>query len=326
MNNVSDNSPNLQSNKNTYADISNFLGRNSAFAQEYLSGLQNIAQNDPGEYRLDREELRAIREELYARQAAGDMTISKLMEELRVVDDRYEKTAQFDKVTHILNAYESSATIDLTVDDSHDVDTVNALLQRTTPIDENSLEPAPFEQYADNTGDAWRYVEDRRIRDYLLDKTFIADTVLSSLEQDNSECTTTVRNQLSATHKHFEVPTKLIVSAVGFGSWLGRDDRFGNQGMGEKEFSLPDFATTANRSLSLHAIKAYASHNSELPPVEEMAIYIQPDGLAYAQNIGDASHRIGAAILRGDETVKATELKIVLLKENHFSDNTASQL
>jgi hypothetical protein len=57
-----------------------------------------------------------------------------------------------------------------------------------------------------------------------------------------------------------------------------------------------------------------------------MAIYIQPDGLAYAQNIGDASHRIGAAILRGDETVKATELKIVLLKENHFSDTTASQL
>jgi hypothetical protein len=324
MNNPPDNSPNLQSSKNIYADISNFLGRNSAFAQEYLSGLQDIAQNDPGEYRLDRQELKIIREELYARQAAGGMTISELMGELRAVDDRYEKTEQFDKATHMLSAYDSSAVIDLTVDNPNDIDVINTLLQGTTSIDESPLKPAPFERYADNTTETWGYVEDRKIRDYLLDKTFIDDTVLSSLEQDDSECITTVRNQLSATHKHFEVPTKLIVSAVGFGSWLGRDDRFGNQGMGEKEFSLPDFATTATHSLSLHAIKAYASHNSELPPVEEMAIYIQPDGLAYAQNIGDASHRIGAAILRGDETVKATELKIVLLKENHFSNRLTS--
>lgn len=264
------------------------------------------------------EEYWQLQDKLYARNASGEITMDELSADLRVIGNLRENTARFDRTEKILQSYDARAEIQEVIENADDIALINDLLARTSVYNNFPSEAAPFKDYRENTDNAWQYVDDKIIRDYLLAKPFVDDQTLSWLQYDNAVSVTTLRHNISDTSKHFDIPTSLVVSAAGFGSWLGRDDSFGNQGMGEKSVSLPNFMPSARRSLSLHAIKAYASHPTALPPVTEVAVYIQPNGLAYAGNVSGDSHRIAAAVLRGQETIKATNLSTVLLKDNYF--------
>jgi hypothetical protein len=310
--------PDSSPKHDTYTAFSNLLGKNSDIAERYLSGLQSIVQNDPGEQRIELEEFWQLQDELYARNASREITTDELLINLRALSNLRNNTARFDRTEKILHSYDERAEIQGITENVEDIKIINDLLARAGANDNLSSQAAPLKDYLENTDDAWKYADDKTIRDYLIAKPFVDDQTLSWLQHDNAVSVTTLRQGISDKSKHFDVPTRLVVSAAGFGSWLGRDDSYGNQGMGEKDVSLPNFTSSARRTLSLHAIKAYASHPSPLPPVTEAAVYIQPNGLVYAGNASGDSHRIAAAVLRGQETIAATSLSAVLLKDNYF--------
>jgi hypothetical protein len=312
-------SPSSHADNDVYSAFCDMVGTNSRMAEKYLSDQQHILQSGPGEQRLEMDEFRKLQDELYAQKVRGEITLDQLSVKLSAIHDLREHTARFDRTARLLRQYDSRPEIQSEVESVDDIDAINDLMTRTASIGTLPSEGAPFKDYQDNTDRVWKYADDKSIRDYLLAKVFLDDQTLSRLHLNNAKSVTTITNDVSATSRYFDVPTNLIVSAAGFGSWAGRDDSLGNQGMGEiMSISLPGFLSTTKRSLSLQAIKAYASYPTELPPVTEMAVYIQPNGLAYAGNGSGDSHRISAAILRGQQTVKATNLSTVLLKDNYF--------
>ena len=54
----------------------------------------------------------------------------------------------------------------------------------------------------------------------------------------------------------------------------------------------------------------YASLNTPLPPVGEIRVFVQPNGVVFADNGSGDSHRIAAAYLRGDKSVKAESVAV----------------
>lgn len=158
---------------------------------------------------------------------------------------------------------------------------------------------APFANYKDNNDSAWQYVEDSAVRQYLAPRRFV-DT-----HSIGMGCNSITVNK--ATNLPYEVPLSAVVSAAGFDSWEGRNPRT-NKGWSSKY--------GAGTMQSLSVIKHYAGLNTELPPVDKMSVYVQPDGQIFCDNGAGDSHRIAAAMLRGQSTIKANELEFVLLKDN----------
>lgn len=317
MNNKTDISPNHNNDSGVYLELSATIGRESQPAEDYLAGLQEVINNTV-EDRLEADEFWRLQNNIYSEHEAGVITMDELVVALRILNDRRASTTHFDQAKRIIDEYGSTASIEYAIEDSRELNKINTFLKRLASIDTDLPQVAPLENYTSNTDEAWGYVDDRVIRNYLLNKTFVEDYVLDRLEINHAGCVTAIHNRTGNRDEFFEVPTRLVVSAAGFGSWLGRDDQFGNKGRGEKGIGLPDFANATARTVSLHAIKAYASWNSELPAVTTMAVYLQPGGLAYAGNMSGDSHRISAAILRGEETVKARNLRVVFLNENYY--------
>jgi 2-polyprenyl-6-methoxyphenol hydroxylase-like FAD-dependent oxidoreductase len=171
------------------------------------------------------------------------------------------------------------------------------LIDSSPSVAGNSNKGAPFANYRENNDLLWQNVSDKEVISYLKNRVFVQinrerpepDLVIDTNEDDEG----------------IMIPLDNVVGAQGFNSWTG----WSVEGAGLKDLEGQPFGIGALSSLN--AMKMYAGMPSELPPVSEMEMYIQPDGMVlfYA---GDA-HRTGAAILRGYEHVRAEKLKVYYL-------------
>ena len=177
---------------------------------------------------------------------------------------------------------------------------INALQSETgiNPLNDQ----APFMDYNSNTAEAWKYVPEAAIKDYLDSFHFINDKM--RLEGNM----VLLRNDQHS--DPFVIPTSLFASAPGFESWSGRDDANG------KVWNSP---YGSDVSSSIDVMRHYASLPTELPPLESINIYVQPDGRLFVADSG-GSHRTAAAFLRGDTTIKSKSVDFVMLDHNILAD------
>lgn len=159
---------------------------------------------------------------------------------------------------------------------------------------------APFANFKNNTTDSWQAVSNDEIVHFLEEYTF-TDRVAA-------EHGAVTINAPEA--EPFEIPLSLITHAAGFDSWKGRHDA-------TKSWNS---AFGGGTMASLDVIKHYAGLPTELPPVSEVRVVIGRNGALVCDNGSGDSHRIAAAILRGDATIKANSLKFVRAeKKNHVT-------
>ena len=172
-----------------------------------------------------------------------------------------------------------------------------AYMQTAPAVQPEPTQPAPFANYAVNTPESWQAVDATAVRSYLEARKFVShvDSELGRV------CITPAK-----AGELFEVPLSLVVGAADFDSWSGsaRTDKSWNSTYGNGEMT------------SLDVVKHYAALPTELPPVSEMRIIIQPDGKILCDNGEGDSHRIAAAILRGDKTLKVTNLAFKITQQN----------
>ena len=208
---------------------------------------------------------------------------------------------------HQVRDFGHNHTLSFSVHDSHADSVMNQLY---ASIDARPNPDAPFVEYERNTDDTWKYVGDVAIRSYLQEQTFYPVTPSLS---DITGYSVTISHTPSL-RDYIEVPTSTLVHAAGFNSWLGR----GVNGSGEKRptTQIARYLSPNERFTSINTIKNYAATPGELPPVTHVNTYIQPDGRVFSDNESGDSHRIAAAKLRGDATVKAKHLSVHVLSHN----------
>lgn len=155
---------------------------------------------------------------------------------------------------------------------------------------------APFAHYAENEADSWRAVSKDEALNYLTKREFKQhmhpEDGMIMIDSTEGE--------------PFEVPLDLVKNASGFDDWRGRKS---SNKPWESEYGDGEMA-------SLDVIKHYAGLPTEIPPIGEIRVMISPDGKITCDNGSGDSHRISAAILRGDTTIKANKLHFVRLPEN----------
>jgi hypothetical protein len=159
---------------------------------------------------------------------------------------------------------------------------------------------APFAHYKDNDEVSWQYVPDSTIKDFLSERRFMHTDHLAFNRRS-------IMVRAADRNKPFRIPLNNIVYAQGFDSWLGRGSR------GNKGWSSQYGAGTMN---SLTVIKHYAGLSTEIPPVEHIRLFVQPDGQIFGDNGSGDSHRIGAAILRGQGEIEAERVTFIPLDSN----------
>lgn len=103
-----------------------------------------------------------------------------------------------------------------------------------------------------------------------------------------------------------EVPTANIVSAESFDSW--------EEGRGK----LSKMSDNGREKTSREVIEDYASRDTDVPPIESVVGYIQPNSLI-VYRVKAGSHRAAAAIMRGDEYLATSNLTLVKLDQDLFS-------
>lgn len=191
-------------------------------------------------------------------------------------------------------------------------------LSAAIPVQPELTLPAPFANYAENTKESWQAIDETAVQEYLDDRIFVPysnspdngaydQKFVPSIDLEEGSVILNANKE-----KAFEVPLNLIVRAAGFDSWHGRN-RHGKSwesAYGDGEMN------------SLDVIKHYAGLPTELPPVSEIRVMIQPDGRILCDNGEGDSHRIAAAILRGDKTIKTTSLSFQRTKQNRLSNFT----
>jgi hypothetical protein len=246
----------------------------------------------------------------------GELTIDETVAEITLLSNLRSQSSVFDQAQHDLATYDTRANIYASFSNQAEFASINELIAQAEPVATTNTQSAPFGNFKSNNDSAWQYVEDSAARQFLLNRPFIDDRAIGSLD-DLAVSLTTIHNDTRSSAT-FEIPTDLMISAASFTSWLGRSDSQGVSGNGEKTIALPSFSRSRGRTVSFQAIKAYASHPDDLPPVSQVSLYVQPNGLAYAGNGSGDSHRIGAAILRGEPTIKANGLRTILLRDNYL--------
>lgn len=260
-----------------------------------------------------------------------DDTISKLYRELSCINEDAEFDAKYEEIRLLKARLEQFDPIELhQCRDTHyrliEYHDCHLVCDQGTDIARSALQllaeapsmhaadpgEAPFALYRENTETAWRYVPDQQVRDYLGSKTFFNTVnawgyrtgyeLLIRASKDSRETCT------------IDVPTGLMVYAAGFDSWHGR----GKNGRpdGDAEHSVTSIAYPSVPGRSINSIRYYAGLATPLPPVSRIYAYIQPDGRVFADNGSGDSHRIAAAMLRGDESVRAEQVLVCLLDRN----------
>ncbi len=160
----------------------------------------------------------------------------------------------------------------------------------------------PFAEYYENTGEAWAYVSRADARSFLATKEFMEVQFKGDWRSGYIVIKPGDKTTLA-------VPANIFINAAGFDSWLGRHGTgkyYGSTQYGWKEGS------------SMEAMKHYAGLPSDLPPIHEAVIYVQPNGKIFASNGEGDSHRIGAALLRGKDNIQAESLRIMKANYNYI--------
>ena len=173
------------------------------------------------------------------------------------------------------------------------------LLAHADPIHPAAAERAPFADYAANDEQSWKLVPKVQVKDYM------AQRLPMPFEKYGPP--TEQGRVIVEGPEPFEVPSDLIVRLAGFDDWLGRSPLYG------KEYTSP---YGNGKMSSFDVIRHYASMPTELPPASVIRVMIQPDGKIMCDNEAGDSHRIAAAIARGDKTVRADTLHFQLLTHN----------
>lgn len=231
---------------------------------------------------------------------SGDSDRARLLDvqaaDLRAEIESYESsvTNNYVKISESIRQIDKHSTY-VVETESEQGQALLQTLQTASPAKEKDSS-APFANYAQNIGESWRAVSKEEVIDYLSKKEFKQHThpengavILDSKEGEP-----------------FEVPLDLINNASGFDDWQGRK---GSSKSWQSDFGSGNMA-------SLDVIKHYAALPTELPPVGEIRVMISPDGKISCDNGSGDSHRISAAILRGETTIKANKLQFVRLAEN----------
>lgn len=174
-----------------------------------------------------------------------------------------------------------------------------------------SKEHAPFADFKENTPEVWKNVPNSAVKDYFADRLFVDPSKFAA-----SGGSVVIKPSEGGT---LEVPSDIFVHLTALDSWMGR----GREGRAGKRFysEYHQENIDPNRGTSsIEAIKHYASLPSELPPVTNVNIYVQPDGTLFADNGNGDSHRVAAAIVRGEKGIKAETVTFRLLKNNELAN------
>ena len=181
----------------------------------------------------------------------------------------------------------------------------NRLIQNAPPISPVDRSKAPFRNYSENTPEQWKYVRADEVEAYLNGKRFFNTGLISSGHM-------TKVFEISAPNRsqHIKVPLDLVVNAKGFESWKGRGER--------NTKSWYSRLYGGGESKSIDVMQHYAGLSTDLPPVTEMIMFIQPNGKVFFDNCGGDSHRISAAILRGNEFIETLQVYAYKLSEDYL--------
>lgn len=199
--------------------------------------------------------------------------------------------------------------IHLLTDDDDAAAIIDLIRKAPSVVTHEEPQPAPFSAYASNTDETWAYVPSAEADDFLDNKPF-----LPYVSQRYAHTGMKLSINRANHHDAIEIPTETIVHAAGFESWHGR----GRGPHGTYNNKSVDSPYGGGNVRSKNAIKHYAALPSELPPIDVINVYIQPNGTVFADNDDDGPHRVAAAVLRGDEFVKAANINVQLLSSNIF--------
>lgn len=235
---------------------------------------------------------------------SGDMERARLLdEEFSRISEEIDQSSDFEsrriyrigaeKITNARNGR-------IEVGEAHpDAEELLCILHELTEearakgVDEN----APFAGYKDNNKDMWRVVSNDRVKGWLQKRPFKDTRMVGGESRSITICSSA---------QPFVVPVDMFVGVAGFESWQGR-------GESTKSWSSDYGADTMS---SLDVIKHYAGLPSEIPPISKARIYVQPNGRIFCDNGSGDSHRIAAAILRGEPVVRTKKITFMLLQEN----------
>ena len=184
-------------------------------------------------------------------------------------------------------------------------ETFNRIIKKAKPISPVDRLKAPFRDYTENTRTQWKYVKPEEVEDYLNSKLFFDTTSIRY-----SDMISLFEFRAPSEDRPTIVPLDLVVNASGFKDWKGRDPKKYN-----KSWSS---IYGGGQAKSLDVIKHYAGLSTKLPPVNQMIMFIQPDGKVFFNNNAGDSHRMAAAILRGDENIETMEVYAYLLRRNYL--------
>jgi len=186
--------------------------------------------------------------------------------------------------------------------ESIEAEVIRALIEDAPQLQSEVLSPAPFADYKENDGTQWAFAADSSIREYLAKRQYEHLWSPPKSSQENN------RIRIDAFQDGgIDFPLDLIADLSGFASLTGD---------GEYKRIEGEYEIGYNASMpSIDAMKHYASLPTEIPPVHNIVVYVQPNGVMFAGNGEGDSHRIGAAILRGQKTIKANNITIVPIHE-----------
>ena len=247
-------------------------------------------------------EIKVLRSRIY--QEDSDVVIEQLIRQKRPLESDFYSNVRYGEYAWLKEQIYSIEHLRALRIDADSPEAKLLLATLSSEAGPSQSETAPFMNYHDNTSDAWQYVPDAAVKDYLEERLYV-DTSRMMLDGNRVGIRGNSKNKL------FNVPASLFVSAAGFESWKGR-----RQGVGKAWSSKYGH----NETTSLNVMKHYASLETELPAVELVNVYVQPDGRMFADNDAGDSHRIGAAFLRGDTAVKAESINFVMLDHNILTD------
>ena len=182
---------------------------------------------------------------------------------------------------------------------------VYEILNRAPKISNLNLELAPFKNYKNNDQNSWEYIPTDEIEKYL-DQKFFFDTG----DISGDDVISTSKINLTYNEERVKIPLDLIVKAAGFKNWKGRDKNT------DKTWHTKDYGRGYMGSHEV--VKLYAGLPSELPGIDTVNMYVQPDGKVFFDNNGGDSHRIAAAILRGQPEITARHLYLKKLSKNYI--------
>lgn len=183
-------------------------------------------------------------------------------------------------------------------------------IQAAAPIQPAPQDAAPFSHYASNTEQISLVTDIGEVKSYLASRLFIDEEKVHDFKnglpyEDGSPR----RITMEAKDEPFQIPLANVVSLQGFDSWLGRGS--GGEAAHERRSGFGEV-----KGRSIDTIMHYASLPTEIPEVSEVHMYIQPDGKVFFDNGSGDSHRIAAAVLRGQESIGAKKITTIPISEN----------